>query len=324
MSNNIKNVLLVGTGMMAIEYVKVLKGMGENYQVVGNSKKSVDNFMDITGVNAHSGGIEQYVKAEEWKKQVPQSAIVAVNGNKLYEVTKLLIEAGVKKILVEKPGGILLEEIQELISTVDKNGTRVFVAYNRRFYSSVKKAKEIIQEDGGITSLNFEFTEWKHVVEKTSHPDEIKQKWFLMNSSHVVDLAFYLGGQPEEITVYKAGGLTWHKAGSVFTGCGITQKGILFNYQANWDAPGRWGIEILTQKHRLYLKPLEKLQIQKIGSVAVEEYNIDDSLDCEYKAGLFQEVNAFLNEDIETAELCTLQEQAENLRIYQKISGEKY
>ena len=57
----------------------------------------------------------------------------------------------------------------------------------------------------------------------------------------------------------------------------------LFSYQANWNAPGRWGIEILTSQHRLYLRPMEKLQIQNTGSVDISEVEIDDQLDKEFK-----------------------------------------
>lgn len=50
--------------------------------------------------------------------------------------------------------------------------------------------KKIIAEDGGITSFNFEFTEWAHVIEKLDYPREVFENWFFVNSTHVVDLAF--------------------------------------------------------------------------------------------------------------------------------------
>ena len=65
---------------------------------------------------------------------------------------------------------------------------------------------------------------------------------------HVVDLAFYLCGKPDEISCYTTGGLNWHSAASVFAGAGITKKNVLFSYNANWGAPGRWGVEIMTKK----------------------------------------------------------------------------
>ena len=205
-----------------------------------------------------------------------------------------LITAGVKNILVEKPAGLNLEEVTNIANMAKENSTNVYVAYNRRFYASTLKAQEIIKEDGGVTSFNFEFTEWSHVIEKLDKSEKVKNAWFYANSTHVVDLAFFLGGKPKEMSCYATGGLPWHPSASVFAGAGISETGALFSYQANWEAPGRWGVEILTKKHRLILRPLEKLQIQKIGSINVEYVDIDDRLDVEFKPGIYKQVETFL------------------------------
>lgn len=321
MSDNIKELILVGTGTMAREYAKVLDGLGIPYKVVGNTSASVKKFRDDTQKNAIEGGIEKYILSQ---KTIPHYAIVATNIEKLYKITKILITSGVKEILVEKPGIVTMEQINDLIQEAKKYGTKVFIAYNRRFYSSVKILKQIVQDDGGIQSVNFEFTEWPHVVEKTLHSDEIKQKWFLMNSSHVVDLVFYLIGKPREMNSYRKGELKWHKAGCIYAGCGVTEKDIVFSYQANWKAPGRWGVEVLTDKHRLYLRPIEKLQIQNIGSIMIEEKELNDNIDQIYKPGLFEEVYAMIKGGDFAKELCTLEEQKGNMKLYKKISGEVY
>lgn len=321
MSNNVETVLLVGTGSMAVEYVKVLKGMGIDYTVVGNTEKSVGKFLTMTGDSAYIGGINKYV--DEKKDAVPNKAIVAVNGINLYSVTKCLILSGVNNILVEKPGCISFAEIDELEQLAKKHGCDIFIAYNRRFYGSVDTAREIIDDDGGLVACNFEFTEWQHVIEKTSHSDYIKQKWFLMNSSHVVDLVFHIAGEPKEINSYIAGSLDWHEAGCNYVGCGITNKNVLFSYQANWNSPGRWGIEFLTNKHRLYLRPMEQLSVQKIGSVSVENIELKNNIDSVYKPGLYKEVRAFLQGE-NREKLCTLIQQKRHMKIYKKISGEDY
>lgn len=48
------------------------------------------------------------------------------------------------------------------------------------------------------------------------------------------------------------GQLTWHKDGCIYTGAGIATSGALFSYQANWAAPGRWSVEIITDKHIIF------------------------------------------------------------------------
>mgnify|MGYP003991786179 CR=1 FL=1 len=60
--------------------------------------------------------------------------------------------------------------------------------------------------------------------------------------------------------------------------CEVTNSAALFHCQANWDAPGRWGVEILTCKHRYIFRPLEKLHILKHNTVTVEYVDIDDQI----------------------------------------------
>lgn len=323
MSDNVEDLWLIGTGYMAEEYTKVLDSMGVKYRVIGNTRISVEHFREKMGIEAYCGGVKQYIK--EHCGSVPEYAINAVDCLKLYEITRELILAGVKKILVEKPGSVSLDEFCKLKELADVHRAEVYIAYNRRFYSSVIKAKEIIAADGGVRSACFEFTEWRHVIEKTSHPDVIKQKQFLMNSSHVVDLVFHLIGKPRELNSVVKGEncIDWHQVGSIYAGSGITNNDIPFSYHANWDAPGRWGVELLTKHHRLFFRPLEKLQIQENGSVNIVDCILDDKFDCKYKPGLFKEVEAFINEK-EKKVLCTLSEQIKCLNYYRVISGEEY
>ena len=194
------------------------------------------------------------------------------------------------------------------------------IAYNRRFYSSVSKAKEIIIEDGGVSSFLFEFTEWSHIIESLQKADGVKEKWLLSNSTHVIDLVFYLCGFPLRLHTLRDREDSWHPSGTVFSGCGQTINGALFSYHADWDAPGRWSVEVLTRKRRIVLCPLEKLEVITKGSVKKESVKLDDQLDHLYKPGLFLQVNAFINGDF--SQLCLLEQQVRNIKeIYNPIAG---
>jgi predicted dehydrogenase len=310
----LKDILLVGAGPMAVEYAKVLKSLNMDFEVVGRGRESALRFEQETGMPVITGGVEEYMPADG---TIPGKAIVAVGEKQLGKATLSLLKKGLKSILVEKPGGYDYNEIAQVSNEASGSGSQVFVAYNRRFYASVTKAMEIIRNDGGVTSFNFEFTEWSHVIKDLKKEEGVKEEWFLHNSTHVIDLAFYLGGKPREISCYSEGGLGWHPAASIFAGAGRSDTGALFSYQANWEAPGRWGVEVLTKNHRLIFRPLEKLQIQKIGSVAIEFIDIDDRMDVEYKPGLFGQVHAFLHSD--SQRLCTVGEQVNMLNTYRKI-----
>ena len=281
---------MIGAGTMAIDYAKVLQAQNINFDVIGRGVQSAELFAQKTGASVKTGGLDQYLSQSN---TLPEAVIVAVGVDQLAEITIKLIHHGVKRILVEKPAGIDAEQIQQVAEVAKSNNVEVYVAYNRRFYASVLRAKKIIAEDGGVTSFTFEFTEWSHEIEHLQKAPRVKAAWFLANSTHVVDLAFHLGGLPQQMHCYVAGGLAWHPAASKFAGAGVTREGVLFSYQANWASPGRWGVEMLTRRHRLILRPLEQLQIQKIGSIAIEPVDLNDTLDISFKPGLFRQIEAF-------------------------------
>lgn len=314
MSNNV-NVLIIGAGLIAKEYYKILEKMEIESQIISRGKEKAKLLEKEIGREVWFGNLETSLARLE---EIPEFAIVATNLDSLSDVIIKLIHFGIKNILSEKPAGLNLSEIEIVNKEAEKYGANVYVAYNRRYFASTKKALEIIEEDGGLHSINFEFTEWGHTIEALSYSNEIKEKWLLANSSHVLDLAFFIAGHPVEMNSFVKGALPWHSKAAVFAGAGVTDKKVLFTYQANWDAPGRWGVELLTQKHRLYLRPLEKLQIQQKASIKIEDVVIDDEIDLEYKPGFYEQVKDFLSKG-KSEKLLTITEHLRNVKLYNTI-----
>ncbi len=129
-------------------------------------------------------------------------------------------------------------------------------------------------------------------------------------------MAFYLIGNPKKLCAFTSGSLPWHPNGAVFSGAGISEKGALFAYQANWNAPGRWSLEVMTRKNKLIFKPMEKLQVQELGTFEVKDIQLNDELDLKFKAGIYGEIQSFLGNK---QNLCTISEQMENIKFYQQI-----
>ena len=309
-----KELVLIGSGNMAIAYCEALKFLNIDFTVIGNSEEKAIEFTTKTGKTCIPGGIQKYLENNSTK---PSHAILAVQVEVLFDVSKVLINHGIEKILVEKPGGINYTEINEL-ENIAKGEVELFVAYNRRFYQSVLQAKEEIEKDGGALSARFEFTEWSHVIEKLKKSDELKKNWFLANSTHVIDLAFSLIGKPKEISCYTSGKLKWHKP-SMFCGSGISENNCLFSYYANWESSGRWGIEVNTSKRKLILSPLEILQEQQVGSIEIQKVEMDYSKDEKFKPGILEQCRAFING--EKHHLKSIQEQKNDLKFLSKING---
>lgn len=307
-------ILLAGAGYMAKEYAKILKDMNISFVVVGRSEKSAEDFKKETGIDCQKGGISNWLKTNP----VPKLAIVAVTGDQLGTVSRVLIKAGCKELLVEKPGGLDGKDIKNTANLAKKNGAHVYIAYNRRFYSSVLKALEIIKQDGGVNSFDFDFTERSYQIENLPQMDKIKKEWFLHNSTHVIDMAFFIGGWPQKLISYREGTLKWHPAGAIYSGAGISNTEAVFSYHANWLSAGRWGIEVMTPKNKLIFRPLEKLQIQRYGNMNIEDVPLDNQLDIDFKPGIYRQVDAFLNSP---GKLLTIKEHVKNLKTFSKIHG---
>ena len=318
MPNNLtsKNVVLFGAGPMAMEYSKVLKNLGVNFTVVGRSQRGTEKFQKKTGIKPISKGISGWL---EKRSETASYGIIAVNFECLADTAIELINAGVRKILLEKPAGLTSKEIKKICDVAERTRTRVFVGYNRRFYASVLTAQKIIKSDGGVESFNFEFTEWSNQIKNKIKNSTVLKNWFWANSSHVIDLAFFLGGKPKKFYSFTAGGNDWHPAATVFSGAGISQTNALFSYQANWEAPGRWGVEVLTRKHRIIFRPIEKLKIQKKNTIDIENVSIEDQLDLKFKPGLYLQTKSFLM-DVPDAPFLDINEHYDNiLTYYEKI-----
>lgn len=311
-----RNVFLVGTGQMAIDYFKVLNNLNCNLIVIGRGEESAKKFESETGLRPFTGGLLVYVS----KYNLPEDShvIIATGSEALMSALLLVLQAGAHKVLIEKPGAISIAELITNEGKIGRYSSNIFIAYNRRFFASVLEAQKMINEDEGLQSIHFEFTEWADKIEPLKKADGVKSNWFFANSTHVIDLAFYLAGKPVNFNAFsKSGKLEWHQKTN-FVGAGVTDKGVLFSYLSNWESAGRWSIELLTQRRRIYLKPLESISVQEKGTVYISQIEFEKDLDFKYKPGLFLQVTEFLKEGQNT--LLTIDKHIQmSKEVYSKI-----
>jgi len=320
MSYNLtKRIIIIGTGPMAIAYARVLKSLNQLFEVIGRGEESAQKFYDETNIKPILGGIDNYLEVNINFDNC--YCIIATSVENLMPSLLKIMKAGAASVLIEKPGALSIEELRENSLLLENYPNQIFVAYNRRFYSSVLEAEKLIKEDGGLRSIFFEFTEWSHKIDPLIKAAGVKENWFFANSTHVVDLAFYFAGKPRDWESFtKKGSLEWHEK-SIYAGAGITNSDILFSYLSDWESAGRWNIELLTKNRRLYLKPLESIYIQKKGSVVINEHTFDNELDQLYKPGLYKQVQSFLDSK-ENIRLKSMEEHIKSSsEIYAKILG---
>lgn len=310
------NILIVGAGSIAQEYAKILKELNIKFSMVCRSLEKAKKIKEEFNFEAFSGGIESYLKET---KETFDCAINAVDTEALYPVNKVLINSSkVKKILSEKPGAFTLAEFQDLKNSCIEKNVKLFIAYNRRSFASVLKLKEILKEEKN-TSIFFEFTEWFWRIDPSEYSENTLKEWLLCNSSHVIDLVFFLGDGISEISATSKKNNPYMATNTQYVGHGTMKNGALFAYIADWESAGRWKVEVSTKEGRYMLCPLEKIFFQKRGTLEYIEVSIDRSIDEKFKPGFCKQVVALVENN--EANLKTIDDQMADFSIYQKMKG---
>jgi predicted dehydrogenase len=285
---------LVGVGRMGGFYGEALRALGRPFTAIGRGAERVAAFAAATGAETRAGGLDAALAGGP----APAAAIVATPVASLETDCAALIRAGTRRILLEKPGAVDPAGMARLAGVAREAGAAVALAYNRRFMPTVAAARRMIAEDGGVLSFSFEFSDPGRRIAEAGHPATVKDNWLYANGSHVVDLAFHLGGEPAAMTPLVAGTTDWHPRAARFAGAGRTGSGALFSYLAEYDGPGSWGVEVNTAARRLILRPLETLRVQPLGAYAAEPVEVPPE-EMGLKPGLPGMIRAFLDGDPE-------------------------
>lgn len=306
-------VLLVGTGAVAREYAKVLNSLDQPFVAVGRSEDKAQLFAKEFGCEAFGGGVHQFISS---RKNEFQRAINASTTEHLFEVSKCLLENGVKFLFSEKPGSTDRSELLKLEQLTKEVSAHSFIAYNRRSFSSVVHLRRILQNSNAQILIQFDFTEWIWRIDPNEYPQNVLVTWIYCNSAHVIDLAFYLGGKVESLSAMSRGEISWHKKGAQFVGSGKCQNG-LFSYASDWSSAGRWKVEVCTTEGKYILCPLEKLFFIPRGKLDSVEISVDDDLDKKFKPGFYRQTKLFLENNFE--ELKSVSEQIEFFKVIDVI-----
>lgn len=302
---------------MAIEYIKVLNALNFRILVVSRSQKNFDiiekQFKNTTCICSKELQIKEKINTFDF-------AINCVSIKSLFKVTCKLIQLGFKKILIEKPGVLRISELDSLITLSEKQGLILKIALNRRHYSSAIYIKNKIN-NLNISSVHLDFTEWIKGIDYSNYDTLSLKKWLYSNSIHVIDMFFYLFGFPEKFEFYQSGkgNLSWHPSASIFFGKGNFKSNIKFTCKADWNGPGRWGIEIVSKEFKYILSPLEKVKKMGLENFDIFNVELENKDDIEFKPGLKKMILDFHSNDFER--FINLYDYKKTLRIIDTIGG---
>lgn len=311
-----KSVLIVGAGWMANQYALTLSRMNiKDVTIISKTKQNVKEICNKFGFQGLDGGYEKNLPLVKKMDLV----IITTPVHLLLPIAELALRYGQTNILVEKPVSLYYGDLLNLAKKVKDQ--RVRVGYNRLLYPNFFLLKHLAEEEGGISSCHFTFTEWLHTINFKNNLPDAYRRFGISNSLHVISMAAELIGLPKEISAYQIGKLDWHPSGSIFVGSGITEKGIPFSYHADWESSGRWGIEIMTKENAYRLIPLEDLYVCKKNTTVWQKVSFKTAFP-DVKQGIAEEITLMLDKNTEQ-QIClvSLEKAAKFNKLAEKIFG---
>lgn len=282
------NIALIGYGNIAKKHIEVFRGLGAT--IVASSNRSERN----NSLAKQEAGIPHtFTDFHEMIQQTkPDAIVVCVSAENVFKVTSELISTYNIPLLIEKPPGNSVEELNQLIRLKDKYNACVQVAVNRRHYSIINNAIKDIGGEENITSINIEWSENPtRVIKQKGYSDKQTAELIYSNSIHGIDTLLYFGGNLEVPNIITKNYDQMFRCHMHITG--ISETGKLLSFSSSWDNPVPWRIVLSAKDTRYVFAPLEQCVATKSdGTTYTIEPNEEDK---KYKAGFYLQAQHFLD-----------------------------
>jgi len=222
-------------------------------------------------------------------------------------------------LLVEKPAGYNLADAQDIEAAAHSKNSKVFVALNRRFYSSTQKVLADLKAVNGPRFIHVQDQEDQKRALSAGQPQTVVENWMYANSVHVIDY-FTLFGRGQVTSIEPI--VSWKPTVPWIVVAKVQfESGDIGIYEGVWDGPGPWFVSINTPEKRWEMRPLEQAAYQLAGQRKQESVE-PHAWDQQFKPGLRlmaeQAVSAALGSQ---TELPTLMDSLKSMRLVQSIFG---
>lgn len=283
-----KSIAIVGAGYMAEEHIRSFMALTE-LKVVGitsRTKVKAQKLAEKYDIEVVADDIATLYEATQ-----ADGVVVAVNElSVLSTVRKCILYPW--RILCEKPLGLYIDETRAIVDEAKTCGAEIFIAMNRRHFSSTINALQSLEDDDGKRFVEVHDQENIISALQSGQPREVVSRWMVANSIHLVDyFTLFCRGKLNKITT----SLPIDIKNPFFI-----QKVLHFSsgdvgvYTAIWNAPGPWGVKLTTPNQMMELKPLEQLEKQIFPEK--KRYMISlDEIDNKFKPGLYRQGLEFKN-----------------------------
>tara|TARA_Y100000816_G_C26075982_1_gene566407 strand:+ start:397 stop:1323 length:927 start_codon:yes stop_codon:yes gene_type:complete len=277
------SILLIGSGNIALEHYRAFSSF-EKFHFVGvvaRNKKKLSKFAKKIKISYFSTNVKKaYIETK------PDLVIVAVSITNTFKICKLLSKFN-STIFVEKPLGYNYEETKKISKLFKNSRSKIFVALNRRNYSSTITIKKnlnknyakrviIVNDQANIKNL------------KSKFPKKILENFMYANSIHLIDYfnIFCRGNLKKIKTFNKFDRKPFFVNSILYFSSG--DQGI---YSAIFDRESPWFVSVFAGEQKYILKPLEEIS----SSSKIDKKIIKFSDDKNYKPGFKLQAKQVLN-----------------------------
>jgi hypothetical protein len=247
------------------------------------AREHIHAFADVPGVRLAGIHSRTRSKAETLAKEytIPH---VCDSVDELYEKTKAdlvvvtVVEMSMRPVceacfqypwtlLLEKPAGYTVPDAEAILAAAQKNKSNVFVALNRRFYSSTRFVLSDCVELDGPRFVKVQDQQDQASALSTGQPKAVVDNWMFANSIHLIDyFHVFCRGKIEQVEPI----IPWNPVRpGVVIGKILFDSGDVGIYEGVWDGPAPWAVAVSTSSRRWEMRPLEHAVYQNRGERAL-------------------------------------------------------
>ena len=222
-------------------------------------------------------------------------------------------------LLVEKPAGYNLADAVDIESAARAKNSRVYVAFNRRFYSSTRSVLLDLKTTNETRFIHVQDQEDQKRALEAGQPQLVVENWMYANSIHVIDYFAFFGRG--EITAVEPV-VAWNPKTPWIVIAKIRfASGDIGLYEGIWNGPGPWSVSINMPSKRWEMRPLEQAAYQLAGQRKLEPVE-PHAWDHQFKPGLrLMAEQAVAAAQGRPTELPTLIDSLKSMRLVKSIFG---
>ena len=244
-------VAFVGAGVIAPEHLKAVRAAGGEVVAVCSRGPSAAKFASHHQIAASFNDVPRMLK------ETKPDCLFLLTSPISYKDILSSIQPIEMPVFLEKPLGITVKETRKLRSLLPPT---TFVGLNRRFYHWVKPIREMLNSDRGCL---IQAVLAERARDFCGRSEVERNSWLMLNGIHLLDLLFYLAGEPDTIQARVSWGQSAAPRLPQFTSiCYRTRTKHQIQLAVNLDSPGGWRIHAFLSGKEIAVSPLEQCNIR--------------------------------------------------------------